>query len=153
MANIKRLFAEGVIGHTARDVGLQLLSHVGENGRCDPGRARLASLTRRSLRTIDHALSALRATKILSWARRIQRTKNGAKQTSSAYRFAVTAFDALSKALAPKTKQPAPVATAATPSMKTSNFEAAREMAKAATMTLAEVRERMQMRYAQRAAQ
>jgi hypothetical protein len=150
LANIKRLFREGVISRTTRDVGCVLLKHVNnETGRCDPGKARLAKEAACSLRTVGTALQALKQTKILEWTRRLMRTARGARQTSSAYRFAVSAFDALAKAVKPtKAKKETITTTVAAATTQQSNIEAAKEMAREATISLQERANQMQMRLA-----
>lgn len=76
----------------AHDVAMALLHHHSQNGRCDPGHARLAQVARCSERSVRNALAALKACGLLAWTRRIVRTVAGARQTSSAFRLLLGAL-------------------------------------------------------------
>lgn len=69
------------------DVAGALLKHLAEDGRCDPSHARLARLARCCERTVRRSLARLAACGLVQWTRRLVRTRDGAKQTSSAYRL------------------------------------------------------------------
>lgn len=76
----------------AHDVAMALLQHHSQDGRCDPGHARLAQVARCSERAVQYALNSLKASGLVAWTRRIVRTVAGARQTSSAFRLLLGAL-------------------------------------------------------------
>jgi hypothetical protein len=78
----------GAITSADEHVGQELARHVNSTtGRCDPSRSTLAREAGHCLRTVANALRRLKAAGMLEWTRRIVATREGAKQTSSAYRL------------------------------------------------------------------
>lgn len=69
------------------DVALALLQHHGPTGRCDPSHATLARAAQVAERTVRDALARLRHCGLVEWTQRIVRTRQGARQTSSAFRL------------------------------------------------------------------
>ena len=62
-----------------------LVRLLGTDGRLDPSHSFLARLAAVSEATVQRALDRLRALGLLSWQRRLVRTRWGCEQTSSAY--------------------------------------------------------------------
>ena len=62
-----------------------LRRHLGQDGRCDPSHATLAKETGLGQRTVRRALRLAGTAGLVSWSRRIVRTRLGARQTSNGY--------------------------------------------------------------------
>lgn len=74
------------------DVAVSLLKDLGDDGRCDPTRQRIAKRSLCSVRTVARSLNRLEQRGMVHRTRRITRTRDGARQTSSAYRLDETAL-------------------------------------------------------------
>jgi hypothetical protein len=66
-------------------VGAALIRRLGQDGRCDPSQATLASDSGESLSTVKRALRALAGLGMVSWVRRLIREGWRTEQTSNAY--------------------------------------------------------------------
>jgi hypothetical protein len=66
-------------------VGAALIRRLGQDGRCDPSQATLASDSGESLSTVKRALKALAGLGMVSWVRRLVREGWRTEQTSNAY--------------------------------------------------------------------
>lgn len=84
---------------TANDVQVArlLLQHMSAEGRCDPSHRRLATLAGCCLRSVLHALDRLKAAGLVDWTRRMVRTAQGARQTTSAFRLVVASAESLAR--------------------------------------------------------
>jgi hypothetical protein len=67
------------------DVGEALVKRLGEDGRCDPSYACLATDADCSVRTVQRACDAMRALGLLRWTRRLMRNGPYVEQTSNAF--------------------------------------------------------------------
>lgn len=67
------------------EVGRALLRRLGEDGRLDPAHDTLADDAGCCPRTVREALRRLNRLGLVSWLRRLVRTRQGVRQTSNAY--------------------------------------------------------------------
>jgi hypothetical protein len=80
------------ISACAHDVSEALIRRLGTDGQLDPSHATIAADATCSVRTVQRALSALRAYGLLSWQRRIARCRDGRiEQVSSQFWLSATA--------------------------------------------------------------
>jgi hypothetical protein len=70
---------------THAEVGRSLLRRLGEDGRLDPAQDTIAADAGCCLRTVGEALRRLNRLGLVSWLRRLVRTRLGVRQTSNGY--------------------------------------------------------------------
>lgn len=127
------------ISAVAHDVAQALLQHQADNGRCDPGHARLARLARCSERAVRYALAALKACGLVDWTRRIVRTADGARQTSSAFRLSLAALATIGQGPGGKRIRGTRIDEDPKGAAPRSDIATAADMARRATQSLAQI--------------
>lgn len=141
--------ARRLITAADHDVAMALAYRLGAAGRCDPTRETIATAARCCLRTAARALARLRACGLVEWTRRIVRTREGARQTSSAFRLTLANLATAARRIArgPEgQKGPGPFnrMEKKEEAGERSDLEAARQMAAEATKSLPQItRERL----------